>query len=629
MAITPKYRGILPGRTRKWFFDLEKEGATLNPRTFYIDKDANIQWGQDKFDEALDQYIMPAEVNFSINDPGGVIWEDIRTSSQFAFRLRIYDSLQEYDIRLFLRLASSFTLLQTGVKQPVTQLIGFCGMTRTPEQEAYTATQAITLNGLFVDLLVDALHSQNIQYLFGWRGNRVGSTGAWMDKFRFSDIIRTYTETDGNVEPAGDELADLAEGFQAVVFNDLSWPRRWFVAQPWLLGNAYDAADRLSNLYEVDADSISETAYSGGLVLLISDDEAKQGIYNADAAVEIERGYEDDDVVDTQINRGEFNEGWNTSTDNDNWEQNTPGILNQSANNWAYIESGGNEIWHNGPFFKKGQQILFFISFSYGAVYTSGGSGTASFPIEIRAVPLDPDGTTYYREPPGSGDAFGQWTATPTSLNIPTSGPFTPDPFGTDPFSVTEDGTFVVSVGGDFPNDGHIQFRIAGDTGSDWDLWLKTDDFEIDINVLDNSAPFSTWVARFKSIEMGGNIAEGNVVQFRRKWLQAQILRASLSPQIEIDIGVLSWETAGQWRGQIVGADSKYFDLAHLSAFVRLARAPLDLRVIKGTHFGTLTPRNTLSKGTDEFIPYYLQFFFHEEITKYSAYENVVELSTS
>jgi hypothetical protein len=630
MAIQPKYRGTLPGRTRQWFFDLEKDGAVLSPKPYYIGKGASLEWSQDKFDVALDQYVMPAELSFEITDPGSVIWEDIRTSDQFSFTVRVYDSLQEYDIRLFLRLASSFTPLQTGIRQPVTQLVGFCGLTRTPEQEAYTATPAITLNGLFVDLLVDTLHSQNVQYLFAWRGNRVGSTGAWVDKIRFDDIVSTYTELDGSIEPAGDELADLAEGFQTIVFNDFNWPRRWFVAHPWLLGASIDAGDRLSNTYDVDADSISETAYPGGLVRLISDDNTLQGIYNADEAVEIERGYPDDTVVDTQIQRGAFTESWNTSTDNDNWEQNTPGILNESTNNWAYIEAGGNEIWHNGPFFKEGEDIIFFITFSYGAVYTSGGGGTASFEIEVRAVPLDPSGTTYYMDNTvASGAAGAEWTAVPTALTLPSSGPFTPDPFGTLPGSVTVEETRVVSVRGGFPNDGYIEFRIKGDTGSDWDLWIKTDDFEIDMNVADNNAPYSEWTARFKSSHMGGNVLEGNVVEFKRKWLQAQILRAGLDVQMSIDAGVLSWEVAGQWRGQIVGADTKFHDLAHLFAFCRLARSPLDLRIIKGTHFGILTPRNTLSKDTDEFIPYYLDLEFHTELTSFSAYENVVDLSAS
>lgn len=627
MAILPKYRGVLPGRTRKWFFDLEKDGATLSNRNYYIGKGASLQWSQDKFDEALDQYVMPAELNFEITDPGSVIWEDIRTSDQFSFTVRVYDSLQEYDIRLFVRLASSFTPLQIGIKQPITQLVGFCGLTRTPEQEAYTATPTITLNGLFVDLLSDTLHSQDIQYIFGWRGGRVGSTGSWMGKVRFGDIVATYTELDGSIEPAGDELADLVEGFQAIVFNDLSWPRRWFIAHPWLMGNAYDAADRFSSLYEVDADSISEVDYPGGLELLITDDDTVQGIYNADAAVEIERGYPDDTVVDTQINRGNLQDGWITSTENENWEQSSPGIFNQTSG-WAFIEAGGNEVWTNGPFFKKGQEIIFFISFGFGAVYTSGGSGNATFEIEVRAVPLDPSGTTYYRDnSTASGAAGPEWTATPTVQSWPTGGPFTPDAFGTPPVSVTTAGTLIVSVRGEFPNDGYIQVRIKGDTGSDWDLYIKSD-WEIDINV-DNNAPYAEWVSRFKSSEMGGSILEGNTVEFRRKWLQAQILRGGLTSQIEIDTGVLSWEAAGQWRGQMVGADTNFHDLAHLFAFCRLARAPLDLRVIKGTHFGILTPRNTLSKGTDEFIPYYLNLLFHEELTEYTAYENVVELSTS
>jgi len=619
--MTPKYQGSLRGRTRQWTFQLLKEGATLVSSDHDISLTTGLRYGQNANTKFLDRFIIPASLDISITDPGAIIWQDIRTSGKFDFKLRVFDSNRQYEIDLFVKLANAFTPLNVQTQVAVTKLKCFCGLTRTKDQLAL-ATDTRTIHQVFEHLLVDQIHSQDIQYIFGTHLARITGTTPYVQAIRFPDLDWLYHPDDEDpdqVEAAGDQLTDFAETFQAMVFNDFHYGRRWMVAQPWLLGRDLSAASRNAALYDVDLDTVSENTLPGIIETNVVDDDTQRGLYDGDQAVVVTINKKRDAVTDIIIDKGDFSEGWSGGS-NIFWEESSPSALVEELGG-AHIEDGGESIWQKQLLVQKGKWVRCIVDFEYAMEYTPAGSGNHAPGWKYMVEPIDADDDTYYATNVGGPDT---WTTTDTTQ---TEASATPDANGTPTASLTWNNVATFIVADYMPVDGYLRLEILGDTGNDYFLHVRNYRVRFEDQAASSVTDTPPWPGRIQSVPAGGSITEGDTITYNRPFHPVMFERdATDHLLVEVDVGGGSFEECNQWQGaSVIGQAGPYWDLSEYQARIRLARGA-QLQIIKGVFLGILTPGTIIQKNDTRFIVTYCDIDLHTETSKFLAYEDLMEI---
>ncbi len=622
MADGTKYQGLFNGRRRRWTFQLREENGVLVSDDHDISLSASIQWGQDSPNGFFDRLIMPSTINCTITDPGGVIYNDLDTSSQFRFTLRIFDETQTYEMEMFVKLAESFSPLKTNLATPQTRLIGYCGLTRMPNIDAFFGAQTLTLHQLFKTILVTKLREQDILYTYGTQNARTGAAGSLISHLRWPDLEFAYKGTDQDaeeVEPAGDQLTDLAEAFQCIVFNDLHWGKRWRVAQPWLNGISHTIASRLAALYDVGTDAVTEVDFDAQLDTLVVTDDALLGRFDGNQAVIINVGKKTEAFTDTKIDKGNLSEGW-VGGSNIFWTEDGAGSFNETVEG-AYIDDGGNQIQQDQLLVQEGTPIQPIPQWDYAMEYTVAGAGTHQMEWRYIAVPIDSGKALQYAD--ASSPAL--WTETSTTL---VDSIRTPDANGTLPGSLTWY-SFLDIIKDPMPFDGYLRLLIFGDTGTDFFLHVRN--FDCLFRQASTTKLIPPHPARVVYSEIGGAVTEGDVVKYERPWHAYIQERTTDFVQMEVDVnGAGLWEETNQWTDPTVPGEGPVWDMSEYTARMRLARSGDGGRLLRGTFLGILTPGHALFNNTygrqARFIPIYLNVDLHTETTRFLVYENLIDL---
>ncbi len=618
-----KYKGTLNGRGRVWTFELMKAGATLVSDDHDIALNSALQWGQNTTTGFFDQLIKPASLTLAISDPGSIIFDDLRTSSQFAFTLRITDSTQTYQMDLFVKLADAFTPLDTTTQIPTTRLIAFCGLTRLKDLDVDTTLNIRTLHGLVKTILADTLREQDILYTFGWRAARVSSSQPLVQCIRFNDLTWEYSGTDQDpleVEKMGDQLTDICEGFQVEVFMDLHYGGRWRVAQPWLNGLAISEASRLGALYDASAATVADVAHAAQLKTLVVDDATMRGLFEPLQAVRFEIGKALEAVTGSVVNKGPLSEGWISANNNAFWEESDTAIFHQTSEG-AYIDDGGENVLQRCVLLEAGKPARIEWTFDYALEYTPAGAGTHQIEFQILAVPLDPTVATQYSDAVN----FGEWTTTPTTLQDSVAR--TPDANGTLPGSLTWR-NMLATVEDTMPFDGYIVVKIFGDTGTDY-LHHIREEIRVELRTQTGiDSPIPPWPARVQAESIGLDTTEGAVARYNRPWHPFQVERDSSDfTAMTVDVNISQFEECNQWEGVETDAAGPYWDLNELTGRVRLLRQSGYGRLIRGRYDGILTPGDAISALGTRFLVVYLAVDLHTETTRMLLYENLVDTS--
>jgi hypothetical protein len=614
-----KYQGSLNGRSRKWTIQLLKDGSTLVSDDHDVSLDTGLQYGQKMITGFLDLLVIPASLSVSFTDPGAVIWEDIRSSDPFSFTLRILDSEEEHGIDMYVKLADTFTTNNEDQQIPLTRLKAFCGLVRLKEIPVNQDFSVRLLNNAIQQMLVETLRSQDVLYKFDWRCARTSSTAPFVNSLRFEDLNFDYVGTDQDPDEAemmGDFMTDICEAFQATVFNDFHHGRRWQFAQPWLNGLNLSLASRKAALYDVSADSIDEVEHTGQLVRLVTDDDTKRAIFEPDFSAEVSCYRKLDSVTNILIDRGSFDEGWITSSDNAFWVQSSPNILNQTIEG-AYIDDGGHDIQNNMLLVKGGKWVRVQLNFDWALEYTPAGAGTHALEFRLIAVPINTATANQY----GTDATVPEtWTTTVTTIATST---VTPDANGTAPGSLTWRNE-IYTLADYMPFDGYLVMQVLGDTGTDFFAHLRNVQGILEDQAASSTTDTPPWPARIVSSDIGGIVTAGNAVEMTRMFSPVIIERTTEFLQMQVDIGVLSYEEINSWETDIVGLEGPYWDLNELMLRVRLKRGSMQGRLLMGRHYGILTPGMALQAFGTRFLIVYLNIDLHTETTEYLIYENFV-----
>jgi len=618
-----KYQGLLHGRNRRWTFQLRHENAILVTDDHDISLTSSIQWGQDSPNRFFDRLIMPSTINFTITDPGGVIYNDLDTSSQFRFTLRIFDETLTYEMEMFVKLAESFSPLKTDLATPETRLIGYCGLTRLPNINAFSGAATLTLHEVFKELLVTQLREQDILYTYGTQNERTGINGSLITQLRWPDLAFAYKGTDQDaeeIEPAGDQLTDYAEAFQVIVFNDLFFGKRWRVAQQWLNGLDISIASRLAALYDHGAGTVTEVAFDAQLETLIVTDDTLKGRFDGVHSVIINVGKKTDAFTDTKIDKGKLSEGWVAAGNNIFWIETAAGTFIETTEG-GFIEDGGNEIHQDQLLVQEGTPIQPIPQFEYAMEYTLAGVGTHEIEWQYQAVPIDTSKAVQYAD----GASPSLWTETPTTLGDSIR---TPDANGTLPASLTWYSLLKI-VKDPMPFDGYLRLRILGDTGTDFFLHLRN--FDCLFRQESTNKLIPPHPGRIVYSEIGGTITEGDVIKYERPWHAYIQERTTDFIQMEVDVNGLGlWEETNRWTDPTVPGEGPFSDMSEYTARMRLARSGAGGRLLRGTFLGILTPGhalfNTVYGRQARFLPIYLNVDLHTETTQFLVYENLISL---
>ena len=614
--MTPKYEGNLRGRTRQWTFQLIKSGATLVSSGHDVGLDTGLRYGQNANTGFLDKFILPASLDISITDPGAVIWSEIRTSGKFDFKLRVFDSNRQYEIDLFVSLGNAFTRARDESQLAVTQLKCFCGLTRTKNQDS-VATDNKTLHQIFEVLLVDQLHSQDIQYLFGTNMVRISTTQPFVECFRFPDLDWLYHPDDDDpdfVEPSGDQMTDLAETFQTMVWNDFHYGRRWMVAQPWLLGRDITLASRLAARYDVDTDTVSENTLPGLAASDLVDDDTERGLYDGDLSAVVTVNKKRSEVTDILIDKGSFGEGWSGGA-NIFWEG--PWIETVEG---AEMASGGLSAEQKMLLVRSAKWVRVVVEFEYALEYTPAGSGNHQVQWKLKAEPINGSAINYATNVGGTET----WTATDTTQTMTSR---TPDANGTAPGALTWYSADPFILADYMPADGYLAWELFGDAGGDFILHMRNYRVRFEDQAASATTDTPPWPGRVTSVDTGGSVTEGPVVTYNRPFHPVQFERNATDHLLmEVDVSVGSFEECNQWQGaSVIEQSGPFWDLTDYQSRVRMTRGG-QLEILKGVFFGILTPGTVVNYGGTRFLVVYVDIDLHTETTSFLAYEDLMEV---
>lgn len=615
MSFALKYVAGLPARGRLWTVQIFKQGYTGLVREYAVGLDTKIEYGINKASSPIGRRIFASSLSVKFLDPRGLIFEDFNSafSDLSDFRIRIEDSSGVYRWTGRPKLKTSFHPVSQTMRRPETELLAYDGLVDLKDEDAIIGTN-ITFHNLVKQLLVDGILEQPIEYAIGWKPIDVGSSGAVMNKIRFTDTSVYYTEVLEEGRPQkykkrDEQLADVLLYLDSEVYQTIRG--KWRVSQSWLNGIDISEASRTASEYDHLTDSIAEVALPGRSVLAPDSDGALYSAYPPIKRVNFTRGF---DVEFESLDDSDFIRGGDFQSGLDPyWILDAGGYVDTVKG--IRLNDNGTIISQKTLHIAEGSSVYIAVDFNYGMEYTPTGANDHFVGVQIVAVPSDPSDDTYYI----TGAAGSRtWTTTPSTISP--SLPETPNANGFDPnaYSIHN---FLGACGPlDFPVNGQLEFRIVGDTGTDF--YLVCDDFIGKVGI-GAANPIEKFESHFIFAEKGETLDLSlNLLDIRHHIDPVRFA----NPLIESDFTISDWGVLPGWLS-IEFPDVEFRDILELVAQSLRDQASSNIRLLKTTVTEIVDPSTAVYFQGDKYKPLYIGFTLHTESSEILAIQDLKDIS--
>lgn len=622
----PRFTWEFQGRERTWTVNLIDTEFAGDATTLCGAGEMIGRWGHrtNNFDER----IRASEISLSVFDPDLTVYNLLTGSDkdESKFKLKLTDSTGTYTINMRIRLDETSTMLVSGLEKQVTRMYAYCSMADLENVDAITLSSS-TIHNLFRLILASNGVSQNIEYYIAHSAENADAAGVILDIHRLNRLDLIYAQKGRKVDTMHDQLRGLLEGFGAVAINGMDG--KWHVKHEYSLGET--RTDRGAAFYDIVGGTMSTLATLEMESFTATDDIIERSTvrrpFRAIQAVQVERGNGRDFFTVDIMRHGDFEDAWESSTDQ-GWDVQSGSYSRSSqADTGSFslaLPSGTNKIRKQLLRFAGGRQdidIELALRYSFESVDASTTvSGDTFVQIGYNTSAL---GVEYL----GNGGA-GWGLVTPA---IDVNG------------SMVANGsslvwaTLVTTIYGPLPEvDGGILPSLDGDIrvylwNASTNYTARFDTVEIRIKRADNA--LNDWNVVSGRYDISGNLEiKGDIAEQRVPWYNGLLgtdlandgTRDEAVPMLQVlTTSAGSWVQAGRFETLVGGDTNKYADLAELTSTIRIARQDRTGEEIEGEIYGIVPHNVPIVRGSKTYLQQYTEIDFRTEVTSFVAREKI------